>query len=526
MRSLQPWRLSIRDRTPALFKQIRLSRQLLSLRHRHSGSGRLFVPKSERSKDYNDDAAEKVTEPRKESDHRAIGVAQGLWTQHPSSSGSPFFLPAGTHILQKLLDFLRAQYPAYGFLEVLTPTLYKKSLWEQSGHWANYKDDMYIVQGGSASDPEKELYGLKPMNCPGHCLLFASKRRSYRDLPIRYADFSPLHRNENSGALSGLTRVRRFHQDDGHIFCLPQQIQREVKDQLRFIDMVYGVFGLKVYKILLSTRPSESYIGDLSDWENAENQLKDALDQTAMQWSLNIGDGAFYGPKIDVIVQDNDGKEHQTATIQLDFQLPKRFNLTYADGETAIGDRLTDRRSEPVMIHRAIFGSLERFIALLTEHYDGRWPFWLNPNQVVICAVSNSPKIVEYAETVAALLRNAAPQTRQRLHSPTYSVDVDISGDSISKKIARAKDVAGRRHSLICIVGEKNVNGESIDLDISGMRNQDKVRAVIHRFQRGIQDPGQRTSEHDGASSKLSLSLQMKPTELAGIMKKWTDDYL
>lgn len=452
-------------------------------------------------------------------DHRIIGTNQSLWTHHHSSPGSPFFLPAGAHIFRKLIEFLRAQYPAYGFQEVLTPTLYKRSLWEQSGHWQNYKNDMFTVKGGNAAnDVGEEEFSLKPMNCPGHCLLFASKRRSYRDLPIRYADFSPLHRDEISGALSGLTRVRRFHQDDGHIFCRRMEVQNEVREQLRFIEMVYNVFGLEIHKVVLSTRPEKDYIGDVGEWKSAEDQLKMALTDSAMDWTINPGDGAFYGPKIDVIVRDYDGREHQTATIQLDFQLPKRFNLTYAS-------EVEGSDEQPVMIHRAIFGSLERFMALLAEQYNGRWPFWLNPDQVMILTVSDEPMLVKYARDVAALLRQARPQVRQALYSPTFNVNIDHSGDSIGKKVAKVKNDKSARYNVICVLGNKNRVSNMLDLDLSGMPRLGDGEDDLASIRSHLNNAGEEDSTISTtfmASSKISLS----PSTLIELMKKWTEDYL
>ena len=271
---------------------------------------------------------------REPPDHRKLGVQQELFISSLYSPGSPMFLPNGAKIFNRLVDFLRKQYVRYGFEEVITPTIYKKSLWAKSGHLENYADDMYTVTGNvqhaaavsesccgshpetmKPEDEEEGDYGLKPMNCPGHCLIFASKRHSYRDLPIRYADFSPLHRNEISGALSGLTRVRRFHQDDGHIFCRPIQVEEEIKKTLDFVKVVYTVLRFGVgYRLALSTRPKDHYIGTEEEWGQAESALKRALDASGMEWGVNEGDGAFYGPKIDIILKDSDGKEHQTAT--------------------------------------------------------------------------------------------------------------------------------------------------------------------------------------------------------------------
>lgn len=466
-------------------------------------------------------------------DHRAIGTAQSLFTTHPSSPGAPFFQPDGTHIFQKLISFLRAQYPHFGLREVLTPTMYKETLWQQSGHWENYKDDMFTVIGKSSRKPQKaplfedermqpeksledapelEEYSLKPMNCPGHCLLYKSERRSYRDLPIRYAEFSPLHRNELSGALSGLTRVRRFHQDDGHIFCRPSQVKQEIDQSLAFIRMVYETLGLPDYRFVLSTRPAKNYIGSVEEWDRAEKQLKAALiehGRIGLMWSERKGEGAFYGPKIDVILCDTDQKEHQTGTIQLDFQLPKRFELAYespapeieANGETweSSETRTTLGQVTPVMIHRAILGSLERFMALLLETHQGRLPFWLSPNQVIVLTVSDKEHIKAYAKRATSHISGSVeglakhgellPKTMEPLRCV---VDIDDSGDSIAQKVVRAKE---KKYNLICVVGEKNVAGspsgpeDTVDLDVTGQLDQRRTWDLIERIKPGSQAP-------------------------------------
>ncbi|RPB08223.1 class II aaRS and biotin synthetase [Morchella conica CCBAS932] len=394
-------------------------------------------------------------------DHRAIATSQELLITHGASPGSPLFLPNGARIFNKLQSLLRAQYAVYGYEEVITPTIYKRSLWETSGHWENYKDDMFSVSARGEKDPAEEVeegegeYGLKPMNCPGHCLLFkhAGATRSFRDLPVRYADFAPLHRNELSGALSGLTRVRKFHQDDAHIFCRPSQISTEILATLRLINTVYTVLHLPQYKLVLSTRPAH-HIGTPAEWNRAEDALTQALNASGTPWTLSPGDGAFYGPKIDVLVTDSDGKQHQTATIQLDFQLPQRFGLSYlapAPEAEARGEAPTDPKEletsglvTPVIIHRAVLGSFERFMALLMEHYGGRWPFWLAPRQAVVLPVANSEKLLAYAREVRGVVAGvgegvgvgvgAAPMGRR-----TFAVDVDESGNSLAKKVKAAR---------------------------------------------------------------------------------------
>lgn len=358
-------------------------------------------------------------------DHRTIGTEQKLFFTHESSPGTPFMLPHGMRIAGKVERVIRDLYQRWSYDEVLTPQVFKADLWKQSGHWDNYRDDMFGVEGFkemqeraqasnhhsggccgdvantydaslSASTKNGEqttMYGLKPMNCPGHCLLYAAQEHSYRDLPIRYAEFSPLHRNEASGALTGLTRVRRFHQDDAHVFCRVDQIYDEIASMLVMLQDAYSLFGFPKFELALSTRP-EQFLGELEDWQRAEDSLRHALDASSLPWTLNEADGAFYGPKIDIRLIDAAGKKHQTATIQLDFQLPRRFDLRYmtSDGTSS---------ARPVMIHRAILGSMERFMAILTENLAGRWPFWLSPRQAVILPTSpNDPELLACAYAV------------------------------------------------------------------------------------------------------------------------------
>ncbi|KAH8174515.1 tRNA synthetase class II core domain (G, h, p, S and t) domain-containing protein [Sarocladium implicatum] len=413
-------------------------------------------------------------------DHRVLGNKQKLFMNSVYSPGSPIFLPNGARIFNRLVTFLREQYVRYGFQEVITPTIYKKSLWEKSGHLQNYADDMYYVTGnekkatdGCCGSEQKadagdadDGFGMKPMNCPGHCLVFASELRSYRDLPIRYADFSPLHRNEISGALSGLTRVRRFHQDDGHIFCRPIQVEEEIKKTLDFVKVVYNVLKLSEgYRLELSTRPKDHYMGTEEEWERAEGALRRALDQSGMEWTVNEGDGAFYGPKIDIVIKDSDGKEHQTATIQLDFQLPKRFELEYmapaaeyeARGEEIPEDALTGEYGpvRPVMIHRAVLGSVERLMALLIEKYNKTWPFWLNPRQVMILTTNTTPTVMEWAETVRKELVGDNTDVYERLAQG----EVFGEDESVNKPTGLAVDVDGRKTTVGVKIREASIKG-------------------------------------------------------------------
>ncbi|KAL2756747.1 hypothetical protein ACRALDRAFT_2086140, partial [Sodiomyces alcalophilus JCM 7366] len=434
-------------------------------------------------------------------DHRKVGVQQELFMTSIYSPGSPIFLPNGTRVFNRLVDFLRRQYVYYGFEEVITPNIYKKSLWEVSGHLQNYADDMYTVTSrarsqeaslaeseaaaGCCGSREREAegadddYGLKPMNCPGHCLIFASKTRSYRDLPIRYADFSSLHRNEISGALSGLTRVRRFHQDDGHIFCRPSQVRDEVFRTLDFMKTVYGALGLHGYAFAIATRPEDHYIGTQAEWDRAESQLREALEQAGLPYTVKEGDGAFYGPKIDVMLSDSHGKTHQAGTIQLDFQLPQRFGLAYqapapeleASGarpeeiEEAAAAKETYGPVTPVLIHRAVLGSVERLMALLIEEYNGKWPFWLNPRQVVILTLNDSQPVVAWASRVRdQLVGSEAPEEgrAQQPRATGFTVDVDASTRPLGEKLAEA---ASKGYGLVLVVGRQNVEQGTVTLN-------------------------------------------------------------
>ncbi|KAF2128226.1 threonyl-tRNA synthetase [Dothidotthia symphoricarpi CBS 119687] len=439
--------------------------------------------------------------PTPPTDHRTLAQSHNLFITSPYSPGSPLILPNGAYVFQKLQSFLRAQYPQFGFQEVITPTIYKKSLWEKSGHWENYAEDMFSVQGRGATGQEgreageDEEFGLKPMNCPGHCLLFDSEIKSYRDLPVRLADFSALHRNEISGALTGLTRVRRFHQDDAHIFCRPDQILSEIEQTLKFVGMVYKTFGLGPYKLLLSTRPKDSFIGTIEEWDQAEQQLTTALNNIGSEWAINEGDGAFYGPKIDIILKDSNGKEHQTATIQLDFQLPQRFGLQYQaspeelekDSQSSMNAGLDPKYRRPVIVHRAIYGSIERFMALLIEHYAGKYPLWLSPRPAIVLSLNSDPQTLDYVAYVQSVLSGITPQypydmpvssdpqplPMSTVHLP---VDVDTSPRSLGKKIAEAKV---KKYNYIIVVGSNEVESGGVSLQINNQPNMEATKSIL-----------------------------------------------
>ena len=372
-------------------------------------------------------------------DHRKIGREQELFFFNEMSPGSAFWLPHGTRIYNRLVDLMRSEYIQRDFQEVITPNMYNSKLWETSGHWGNYKENMFTF------DVEKDSFGLKPMNCPGHCLIFKSRERSYRELPWRVADFGVIHRNEFSGALSGLTRVRRFQQDDAHIFCTEEQIEDEIAGCFDFLQKVYGIFGFE-FKMELSTRP-EKYVGELETWNNAEAKLESALNKFLGEgkWELNPGDGAFYGPKIDIMISDALKRSFQCATIQLDFQLPNRFELEFKAE--------TSSHARPVMIHRAILGSVERMAAILTEHFKGRWPFWLSPRQILVVPVG--VKYNDYAQSIQ--------QKLSKDHA--FYADVDLSGNTLQKKVRSGQLL---QYNFIFIVGEQEQAEQSVNI-----RNRD-----------------------------------------------------
>lgn len=377
---------------------------------------------------------EKFQEEAKNRDHRKLGREQDLFFFHDLSPGSCFFLPKGAFIYNTLIEFIRSEYRKRGFQEVVTPNIYNSKLWQTSGHWQHYSENMFSFEA------EKETFALKPMNCPGHCLMFDHRPRSWRELPLRMADFGVLHRNELSGALTGLTRVRRFQQDDAHIFCSMDQIEEEMKGCLDFLRTVYDVFGF-TFKLNLSTRP-EKFLGEPEIWDQAEKQLENSLNDFGEKWVLNPGDGAFYGPKIDIQIKDAIGRYHQCATIQLDFQLPIRFNLTFVSHDG-------DDKKRPVIIHRAILGSVERMIAILTENYGGKWPLWLSPRQVMVVPVG--PTCEEYAEKV-----------KQEFHNSGFMTDVDLDpGCTLNKKIRNAQLA---QYNFILVVGEKEKTSNTVNV--------------------------------------------------------------
>ncbi|PVZ97588.1 hypothetical protein BB558_004586 [Smittium angustum] len=399
----------------------------------------------------------KFLEEASKRDHRKIGREQELFYFHEFSPGSPFFLPHGTRIYNTLLEFIRTQYRARGFQEVITPNMFNVKLWEQSGHWQNYREDMFSLE------VEKESFALKPMNCPSHCLLFGMRDRSYRELPIRFADFGVLHRNEASGALTGLTRVRRFQQDDAHIFCTNAQVGNEILSELDFLKSVYSVFGF-TFELVLSTRP-DKYLGEIEVWNEAERQLSEAMDKFGVKWELNPGDGAFYGPKIDITIRDALHRRHQCATIQLDFQLPIRFNLQYrAPIENASEDSVdTSSLQRPIIVHRAMLGSIERMMAILTENFAGKWPLWLSPRQVMVVPIASA--LNDYAEKV-----------RSALHDTGIYADSDLGAETLNKKIRNAQL---SQYNFICVVGAQEESEGSVNVRNRDDPNSAKGKTII-----------------------------------------------
>ena len=349
-------------------------------------------------------------EEAKKRDHRKLGKDLGLFMFHQWAPGATFWLDKGTTLYNLLANYMREVLFPAGYVEVKTPLVFNKALWETSGHWQHYRQNMFLVEA------EGEQMGMKAMNCPAHMLIFGSEVRSYRDLPVRLHEQTPLHRNEASGVLSGLTRVRQFSQDDAHCFVTEEQIASEVEALLRLVQRVYGDFDL-TFEAKLSTRPPE-FLGEVATWDRAEAGLKQALDAAAQPYTINEGDGAFYGPKIDFDITDAIGRKWQCATIQLDYQMPARFKLTYVGADNA--------EHTPVVIHRAIFGSFERFIALLIEHYAGAFPLWLAPVQVSILPIAD--RHLEYAREV-----------RQKLADGGLRVEVDERQEKIGYKIRGAQ---------------------------------------------------------------------------------------
>ena len=386
-------------------------------------------------KDELDEYLRRIEEAKKR-DHRKIGKELGLFMLTDEGPGFPFFLPKGMVLRNTLIDYWREIHKKYGYVEVSTPMILNRQLWERSGHWDHYKDNMYTTQ------IDGEDFAIKPMNCPGGMLVYASEPHSYRDLPLRCGELGLVHRHELSGALHGLFRVRCFTQDDAHIFMTREQMKDEIKNVVRLFDEVYSTFGLK-YEIELSTMP-EDHIGTETEWEENQNILKDAITDMGKTYVVNEGDGAFYGPKLDFHIEDCLGRTWQCGTIQLDSQLPERFQLEYtgADGE----------KHRPVMIHRVVFGSIERFIGVITEHFAGAFPVWLSPVQARVMPITD--RAADYAKQLAA-----------RLDEAGIRVDSDLRNEKIGYKIREAQM---QKLPYMLVVGDKEAEAGTVSVRTRG----------------------------------------------------------
>ena len=397
-----------------------------------------------------------MMEEAKKRDHRKLGKELGLFMMHEAGPGFPFFLPKGMILKNTLLEYWREIHKKAGYVEISTPIILNRSLWETSGHWDHYKDNMYTTV------IDDQDYAIKPMNCPGGVLVYASEPRSYRDLPLRMGELGIVHRHEKSGQLHGLMRVRCFTQDDAHIFMTPEQIKDEIKGVAQLIDSVYKLFGFK-YHVELSTRPEDS-MGSDEDWEMATDGLRSALDEMGLDYVVNEGDGAFYGPKIDFHLVDAIGRTWQCGTIQLDFQLPQRFELEYigADGE----------KHRPIMIHRVAFGSIERFIGILIEHFAGAFPTWLAPIQVKVLPISD--KYMDYAEKVKAAL-----------DAENIRAEVDTRSEKIGYKIREAQK---NKIPYMLVVGQKEEEDGvvSVRSRFKGDEGQASLESFIENIKKEI----------------------------------------
>ena len=394
-------------------------------------------------------------------DHRRLGRELDLFSFHPEAPASPFFHPRGTVIYNALIELMREKYRKYGYREVITPQVFDVSLWKRSGHYDNYRDDMFFADAFESVDERSS--SIKPMNCPSHCVLFGAGAHSYRDLPIRIADFGRLHRYERSGVVTGLTRVRTFSQDDAHIFCTPEQIEAEITSLFELVFEVYQLFGFGDVKIFLSTRPAKA-MGDPAIWEHAERVLARCLEARGVDFTVNAGDGAFYGPKIDFVVHDALGREWQLATIQLDFNLPERFDLHYVDSDGA--------EKRPVMIHRAILGSLERFFGVMLEHFAGDLPPWLAPEQARVLPITDA--VLPYAASVVEALRDRG-----------LRAELDQRSEKLGYKI---RDGETMKIPYLLVVGQREAESSQVALRLRHRRDEgvQLLADVLDRIERVV----------------------------------------
>ena len=395
-------------------------------------------------------------------DHRRLGRELDLFSFHPEAPASPFFHPRGTVVYNALLDLMREKYRAYGYEEVITPQIFDVELWKRSGHYDNYREDMFFAD--SFDEVEERSSSVKPMNCPSHCLIFGSRAHSYRDLPRRIADFGRLHRYERSGVVTGLTRVRTFAQDDAHIFCTPDQIEPEITALFDFIFEIYALFGFEDVKVYLATMP-EKAMGDVAVWKHAESVLARVLEgREDVNFTMNPGEGAFYGPKIDFDVHDALGRAWQLATIQLDFQMPERFDLKYVDSDGS--------EKRPVMIHRAILGSLERFFGVMLEHFGGDLPPWLAPEQARVLPITDA--VNDYAEQVAGGLRARG-----------LRAEVDRRSEKLGYKIREGETM---KVPYLLVVGQREAESGTVALRLRHRRDEgvQPLEKVVDRIERTV----------------------------------------
>lgn len=402
-----------------------------------------------------------MLEEAKKRDHRKLGRELDLFFFDETAPGMAYWMPKGLKMMNILIDLWRKEHEKRGYMEFSGPQLNSSELWKISGHWDHYKEDMFVL-----TDSDGKEQALKPMNCPNAIKIFASRQRSYKDLPLRFNDIDVIHRNEKSGQLNGLFRVRMFRQDDSHNFITEDQIGSEIKDIIEIAKYLYGIFGLE-FELTLSTRPDD-YMGDIELWNKAEANLRDVLDELCGkdQYRINEGDGAFYGPKIDIKMKDCLGREWQMGTVQVDFQLPLRFNLSYIDND---GEKKT-----PILIHRALFGSFERFIGIITEHFAGAFPVWLSPVQVKILPISDAH--LDYAESV-----------KEELASKGIRVEVDSRNEKIGYKIREAQV---QKTPYMLVVGEKEIEEKAVGVRsrADGDIGQMKVEDFINKIQEEIKN--------------------------------------
>jgi threonyl-tRNA synthetase len=397
-----------------------------------------------------------LIEEAKKRDHRKLGTKLDLYSFHDEAAGMPFFHAKGVDVWNTLLDYWREEHKDAGYIETKTPVMLNRKLWERSGHWENYRENMYT------SVIDHDEYAIKPMNCPGGMLLYKTKSYSYRDLPLRAGEVGLVHRHELSGALSGLFRVRAFHQDDAHIFMTPDQIEEEVLGVLNLSQRIYSRFGLD-FHLELSTRPKKS-IGSDEQWEEATNGLKAALDKYGQEYFINEGDGAFYGPKIDIHIKDALGRTWQCGTVQLDMALPERFDLTYKGKD--------NDKHRPIMIHRVIYGSLERFFGILVEHFAGKFPLWLAPVQAILLPINQD--LADYADKI-----------KQDLEDHKIRCDVDKRGETLKKKI---RDAQLNYIPIIITIGDKEQQNKTLSVRTldgkvrMGMAMDDFIKSVSHHI--------------------------------------------